>query len=32
MDANGNMILVAQRPTVNPVRSWLSLTSCHAYD
>ncbi|MEH2383736.1 MAG: hypothetical protein V7K27_33420 [Nostoc sp.] len=31
-DGNGNITLVAQTPTVNPVRSWLSLTSSHAYD
>ncbi len=28
-DTNGEIILVAQAPTVDPVRSWLSLTSCH---
>lgn len=32
MDVNGNITLVAQTPTVNPVRSWLSLIFCHAYD
>lgn len=32
MDANGNITLVAQTFTVNPVRSWLSLISCHTYD
>lgn len=32
MDVNGTITLVAETPTVNPVRSWLSLTSSHAYD
>lgn len=31
MDVNGNITLVAQTLRVNPVRSWLSITSCHAY-
>ncbi len=31
MDVNGNITVVAQT-TVNPVRSWLSITSCHGYD
>lgn len=32
MDVNGTITLVAQTFTVNPVCSWLSLTSSHAYD
>jgi hypothetical protein len=31
MDVNGNITLIAQTLTVNPVRSWLSIISCHAY-